>query len=117
MGRDFFQLHELFDSLAANLSEHVDELAERATALGGMAMGTARIAAKHSRLPEFPTDISEGMDHVSCLAERYSSFGATLRAGIDQATELEDMDTADLFTEVSRDIDKHLWFLEAHLQQ
>ncbi len=31
-------------------------------------------------------------------------------------SELGDMDSADMFTEISRSIDKHLWFVEAHLQ-
>ena len=33
-----------------------------------------------------------------------------------EADELGDLDTADLFTEVSRGMDKWLWFVEAHLQ-
>ena len=33
-----------------------------------------------------------------------------------QITTLDDADTADLFTEVSRGIDKWLWFVEAHSQ-
>jgi starvation-inducible DNA-binding protein len=40
----------------------------------------------------------------------------TARRAIEQNNELGDLDTADLFTEVSRGIDKWLWFVEAHLQ-
>lgn len=115
-GKDFFQLHELFDTIAENVEGHVDTLAERATTLGGMAMGTARMSAANSRLSEYPTDITEGMEHVACLVERYASYAATTRAAVDAADELEDPSTADLFTDISRDIDQHLWFLEAHLQ-
>ena len=56
------------------------------------------------------------MDTVAAVADRLAAYGALAREGIDKATELEDMDTADLFTDVSRTIDKHLWFVEAHLQ-
>lgn len=115
-GRDFYQLHELFDELAANLSGHVDSIAERATSLGGLAMGTARMAAENSRLPEYPTDITESMQHVECLAERYATTANGLRAAIDQAADLDDQVTSDLFTAILQDVDKHLWFLEAHLQ-
>ncbi len=115
-GRDFFQLHELFDKLATGLTEHVDTIAERATALGGTALGTTRMAAAASRLPEYP-EIVEGLESVAALAERYGKLAASTRAAIDAATELGDADTADLFTEVSRDLDKSLWFLEAHLQE
>ena len=115
-GKDFFQLHELFDTLAANVLEHVDEIAERATALGGYATGTARMAAANSTLPEYPTDAIDGPEHVRALVERYASYAASTRKAIDTATEAEDQSTADMFTEISRQTDKDLWFLEAHLQ-
>ncbi len=115
-GKHFIGLHELFDDFAEGLEDYVDKVAERVTALGGIAMGTARMAAQSSQLEEYPTDITDGMAHVKALSERYSALGAMIRAGIDQAGELDDKDTADLFTELSRDLDKWLWFLEAHLQ-
>jgi starvation-inducible DNA-binding protein len=115
-GPNFFQLHELLDTLAANLLEHIDTIAERATALGGLATGTARMAASASRVPEWPLETTRDMDVVSCMVERYANVAASTRRAIDAAEDLGDADTADLFTEVSRDLDKHLWFLEAHVQ-
>jgi starvation-inducible DNA-binding protein len=114
-GRDFYQLHLLFDEMATELEGYIDTVAERITALGGTAMGTARIAAARSILPEYPYDIVEGMEHVTALAERYAPYAAHLRAAIDSTGDAGDADTADLYTEISRDIDKRLWFLEAHL--
>ena len=113
---DFYQLHEFFDDLAEELLGFVDEIAERVTALGGTATGTARMAAAASRLPEYGLNLVDGRDHVEALAERYAAFAATTRAGIDTATDCGDQSTADLLTEVSRAVDKSLWFLEAHLQ-
>lgn len=115
-GLDFIQLHELFDALAASLVEHVDLIAERATTLGGTALGTARMAAASSSLPEYPVEVVDGAGHVAALADRFGIFAASLREAIDVAEGHDDKDTADLFTEVSRSVDKHLWFLEAHLQ-
>jgi len=115
-GTDFIQLHELFDEIATAVLPHVDLIAERATTLGGTALGTARMAAGTSSLAEYPEDAVDGMAHVRALADRYGAFAKSARAAIDTADDLGDQDTADLFTEVSRDIDKHLWFLEAHLQ-
>jgi starvation-inducible DNA-binding protein len=115
-GLQFFQLHELFDKLAAELLDHVDTIAERSTTLGGTALGTARMAAANSRLPEYSIDIVTGRDSVEALVERYAELAATTRAAIDRSDELGDIDTSDLFTGVSRGLDKSLWFLEAHLQ-
>jgi starvation-inducible DNA-binding protein len=115
-GAQFFQLHELFDKLAGELLEHVDTIAERATTLGGTALGTARMAAAKSRLPEYSAETIGGRESVEALVQRYAELAASTRAAIDRSDELEDADTADIFTGVSRGLDKSLWFLEAHLQ-
>ncbi|HSM84378.1 MAG TPA: DNA starvation/stationary phase protection protein Dps [Nodosilinea sp.] len=114
-GMDFLQLHELFDELAGELEGYVDMVAERVTALGGTAMGTARVAASSSILPEYPFDAIDGAEHVTALAERFAAYGKHVRGAIDTTDELGDADTADLYTEISRTIDMRLWFLEAHL--
>ena len=115
-GSDFIQLHELYDLIAESVLEYVDTIAERATALGGLALGTARLAAASSTLDEYPLDAVAGMDTVAAIADRLGAYGASVRAAIEAALELDDQDTADLFIEVSRTIDKHLWFVEAHQQ-
>ncbi len=114
-GMDFYQLHELFDEIAGELEEYVDMVAERVTALGGTALGTARIAASESILPEYNLDAVGGADHVTALADRFGTYAQHVREAIDSTEELGDADTADLYTEISRTIDKRLWFLEAHL--
>lgn len=116
-GMDFLQLHELFDEIAGELEEYVDMVAERVTALGGTALGTARIAAAESILPEYPLDAIDGIEHVTALAERFAAYGKHVREAIDTTDDLGDADTADLYTEISRTIDMRLWFLEAHLVQ
>jgi starvation-inducible DNA-binding protein len=100
----------------AALSAYVDLIAERATALGGMAPGTVRMSARVSRLSEYPLDPAGSSEHAETLAERFAALAATTRSAIDAAEHLGDAGTADLLTEVSRGLDKSLWFLEAHLQ-
>ncbi len=115
-GMDFYQLHEMFDEIATEIEEYIDMFAERITALGGYAFGTARMAAEHSILSEYPVDILDGKDHVTALADRFAPYAKHLRLAIARTADLSDADTSDLYTEVSRTIDKRLWFLEAHLQ-
>src|SRR5246127_3130485 len=111
-GPGFIALHELFDQVAEHVEDHVDELAERVTALGGTARGTLAAAARATTLRPYPEDISEGLAHVDALSASLAAFGAKVRAGIDTAARLGDADTADLLTGISRETDKDLWFLE-----
>lgn len=116
-GMNFIALHELFDQLAEGVLEYVDMIAERATALGGYAAGTARMAAENSQLPAFPQgDVLDGRNMVKAIVERYSAFGEAARQAIDTADKAGDQATADLYTEIVRGVDKNLYFLEAHLQ-
>ena len=114
-GTEFSALHVLFDTLAGEVSAHVDEIAERLTALGGFAFGTVRMAAAHSKLPEMDVELTSGPEYVKALADRYGLVANSTRKAIDTTDEAGDANTADLFTGISRDLDKRLWFLEAHL--
>jgi starvation-inducible DNA-binding protein len=116
-GAQFYALHELFDKLAEELEGYVDLIAERATALGGQAQGTVRLSAANSQLVEFPPEVTDSLPTVEALAERYAALAACTRKAIEAADSQGDADTTDLFTEVSRGLDKALWFLEAHLQE
>lgn len=115
-GPSFIALHELFDDIAENIEEHIDTLAERVTALGGTAEGVLATVAKRTSLDPYPPDITDGLAHVDALASALATFGRNTRKAIDESGKLGDADTADLFTGISRDADKYLWFLEAHLQ-
>jgi starvation-inducible DNA-binding protein len=115
-GPNFIALHELFDQVNEAVEDYVDDIAERAVQLGGEAEGTARVVVKRSMLTEYPAKAADGRGHVEALSSALAAFGRSARQAIDQANKLGDLDTADLFTEVSRGIDKWLWFVEAHLQ-
>jgi starvation-inducible DNA-binding protein len=115
-GPSFIGLHKLFDEVDEAVESYVDMIAERIVQLGGIAEGTARVAASRSQLEEYPLTIGDGLAHIDALARALSTFGQEARNTINEADELEDADTADLFTEISRGIDKWLWFVEAHSQ-
>ena len=115
-GIHFIGLHELFDQVATAAEAHADLIAERITALGGTALGTARVVAQNSSLSEYPLEIFDGTSHVDALSTAMAEFGKNVRKNINDTDDLGDKDTADLLTEVSREIDKLLWFVEAHIQ-
>jgi starvation-inducible DNA-binding protein len=115
-GPNFIALHELFDKISGVLLEQIDDIAERITSLGGTAQGTVAVAAKRSKLKNYPLNITSGKVHLSYLSTQLAVYGKAVRAAIDATAQVGDADTADLLTGISRDADKYLWFLEAHLQ-
>jgi len=115
-GKDYFQLHTLFDELAGELDNYIDTLAERIAALGGTVNGTNRQSAQNSILPDYPTALTSGEDHLSTLSTHYAIFGKHLRDHISIMESIGDLGSMDIYTELSLLIDKRLWFLESHLQ-
>lgn len=112
-GPSFVVLHELFDRVNEAVEGYVDDLAERMVQLGGYADGSVRTVAATSKLEPYPRVIGT-TENVEALSSAIASFGKLARAAIDAADEAGDKDTADLFTEVSRGVDKWLWMVEAH---
>jgi starvation-inducible DNA-binding protein len=115
-GPNFIALHELFDKVNEAVKNYADLIAERIVQLGGVAEGTVRVVAAKSALIDYPLALSSGEEHVAALSDSLSQFGRTVRIGIEEMSELEDADSEDILTEVSRGIDKWLWFVEAHQQ-
>ncbi|GDY10619.1 MAG: DNA starvation/stationary phase protection protein Dps [Planctomycetota bacterium] len=114
-GPNFIALHELFDTVSADAAAFADSVAERITALGGQAEGTINVVGRRTTLRAYPVEIVAGRDHVEALSTSMAVVGKSIRSSIDRAVELGDADTADLFTEISRGLDKKLWFVESHL--
>ena len=115
-GPHFIALHELFDRVAEHAEEHVDELAERITILGGTAQGTLRAVSVGTSLKAWPEKAVSGREHVEALANAIAQFGKATHAAIQEADDLDDKVTADLFNDITATTDKDLWFVEAHLQ-
>lgn len=116
-GRGFIGVHELLDEVATHLRDAGDMMAERAVILGGLAQGTLETVSNGSNVEPYPTDIVDVQDHVVALTERFMAYGSKLRDAIDQADDVDDDDTEDLFTEVSRIVDKDAWFIGANVER
>jgi starvation-inducible DNA-binding protein len=114
-GQDFAPLQALFATMANELEAYADLVAERIAVLGGVARGTTHTAAMQSKLTEYPDAIIDGRAHVVALAERFAQYAATMRGDIALAADVEDADSAAVYTDISRGVDKRLWVLEAHL--
>jgi starvation-inducible DNA-binding protein len=115
-GPNFIGLHKLFDEIYEDVGEYVDLIAERVVQLGGIAEGTVRFAGQRSSLSEYPLVLTTGEEHVAALSDVLAQFSARAREAIDELEENEDPDSMDILTEVSRGVEKWLWFVEAHQQ-
>jgi starvation-inducible DNA-binding protein len=114
-GPSTIALHKLFDEVVDAAEEYMDLLAARIVQLGGTAEGMIQVATTRTGLKAYPLALTEERDHVEALSSALAAYGKGVRRAIDQTDELGDRDTADIFTEVSRGVDKYLWFVEAHL--
>jgi starvation-inducible DNA-binding protein len=115
-GPHFMALRELFDKVAQGVEEYANQIAEHIVQLGGVAEGTAQAVARRTSLGEFRLSTAEGNGHIDALMATLAAFGKHARYASEQASELKDADTAAIFTEIARGIDKWLWFVETSQQ-
>lgn len=113
-GPNFIGLHELFDQVAASAAKYKDDIAERAVMLGGVAVGTAQAVVERTTLAPYPVEAQDWRSHVDCVSSALAKFGTALRQGIEDADELDDAVTSDLLTGIAHEVDKYMWFVEAH---
>jgi starvation-inducible DNA-binding protein len=116
-GHAFVQLRALFETIAGELDTYMDRLAARITVLGGVVQGTARTAVTQSTLPEYPGDLVTGDAHVLAVTERVAHYATAIRAALEQATNVEDGSTTNIYIKISCGIETQLSLLETYLYQ
>jgi len=115
-GMEFIALHKLFDELVEVVEEQSDTVGERITTLGGTANGTIQGIVNHSLLNTMPAEIFDARDILHKLVENFAILAQHTRENIRKTEELGDIATGDLYIQLTRELDKKRWFLEAHLQ-
>ena len=115
-GPYFMALRELFDKVSQGVEEYANLIAEHIVQLGGRAEGTAQAVARRSSFDEYWLSTANGQGYINTLSTTLIAYGKHARYASEQATLLQDTDTADIFTEIARGIDKWLWFVETSQQ-
>lgn len=116
-GPQFIAVHLMLDGFRTEQDEWVDTIAERIVQLGGIAHGTTQAVTAASKLSPYPTTAVAIPEHLESLIERSVQFAHAIVENTEDAAQAGDADTADILTQVSRALEKQLWFLEAHLPQ
>ncbi|HEX8299225.1 MAG TPA: DNA starvation/stationary phase protection protein Dps [Rubricoccaceae bacterium] len=116
-GRDFYQLHLLYDELAEKLEEPLDLVAERIVLLGGYAHGTVRMAAATSGISPWPGPDDADPSFLMTLADRWAEYARHIREADEKADEIGDPATVNLYDEITNIADRGLWFIEGHMQR
>ncbi len=117
VGPQFRSLHELFEEHYKELADDIDEIAERARALGVKAHGTMAEFTRHARLEEDP-GYPEAMTMVANLVSDHSAVIKQLRTDIDRCQDdYHDAGTADFLTGLMEKHEKATWMLRAYLEK
>ncbi len=114
-GPVFYQLHKFFEALYEELDQSMDEVAERARSLDGLAAGSMREFLKLSRLSESPDTLSAQQMIEALLADN-EAVVKNLRGDIEKMGKLDDVGTEDFLTGLLEQHEKAAWMLRAHLR-
>ena len=115
-GPQFNDLHKFFQSLYEALDEVVDEVAERARALGGRAAGSLEEFRATARLGEKPGAVPPARDMLATLLADHEALIRTLREDVDTVTDrYRDVGTADFLTGLLEKHEKTAWMLRSFL--
>lgn len=116
-GPDFQELHKFFESQYEELEAIVDEVAERAKALGGNALGTLQEFSQKTRLKEAPGESPDAKRMIANLLADHESVIRALREDLAACGEkFGDAGTSDFLTGLMEKHEKTAWMLRAYLQ-
>jgi len=116
LGPQFNDLHKFFQEQYTELSEFVDDTAERARSLGGWAFGTLQEFTQHARLKEHPDQYPNAREMIANLLADHESIIRQLRVDLESAEKQHDMGTNDFLIGLMAKHEKMAWMLRAFLQ-
>jgi starvation-inducible DNA-binding protein len=117
VGPQFHDVHRFLELQYEELSEIVDEVAERTRALGGWALGTLQEFLQHTRLSEHPEQYPDARTMLANLLADHEAVIRTLRQDIEASvSKYHDMGTSNFLTELMGRHEKMAWMLRAFLE-
>lgn len=115
-GRDFSELHALFEAQYTQMEAAIDEYAERVRQVGGLTMGTMREFLECATLKEEPGIFPDARTMAANLLADHEAVIRALREDVDVSAEkFGDLGTSDLLTGKMQEHEKMAWMLRAYL--
>ncbi len=112
VGRNFRSVHLQLDELTTAAREFVDDVAERANAIGVSPNGKAKTVEESSGLPEYPDNWQTTDLTVDKIVEILDRLIQRMRVRIDE-TDKSDLVTQDLLIEITQELEKQHWMWQA----
>jgi starvation-inducible DNA-binding protein len=113
VGPQFNDLHKFFEAQYDELDRVIDEVAERARALGGNALGTLTEFLQHTRLKEQPDKYPDAKAMLAALLADHEALIQNLRADAERANQQGDAGTNDFLVGLMEQHEKMAWMLRA----
>jgi starvation-inducible DNA-binding protein len=116
VGPQFMTLHKLWDKQYQTIEQEIDQVAERARALGGYPVGTAAGFLRHANVKEHPGRVSSATESVVALVDDHELVVRTFRAAIETCEQANDRGTADFFTKLVQAHEEMAWMLRSFIE-
>lgn len=116
-GPDFSELHALFQTHYEQLGEVIDDVAERARALDGIAAGSIQEYLELTRLEEEPAQRYDARGMITALLADHEAIVRSLRRDLHTCSnEHGDEGTTDFLTGLMQTHEKMAWMLRVYLR-
>ncbi|CAM4375698.1 Dps family protein [Saccharibacillus endophyticus] len=113
-GENFYTLHVKFEELYNEVTEKMDEVAERMLTIKASPAATMKEYLELSTIQE----AAGGEDYrtmVQTLIEDFATVAEEMQEGLELAEEAHDQATSDMLIAMKQDLEKHMWMLRSFL--
>lgn len=118
VGERFNDLHKFFEAQYEELNDSIDDVAERARALGGKSVATLAEFVEMSRLDEAPGKYPDANGMIADLLADHETVIRNLRKDVDDTNEKHgDTGTSDFLTGLMEGHEKMAWMLRSFLDK
>jgi len=113
-GENFYTLHVKFEELYNEVTEKMDEVAERMLTIKASPAATMKEYLELSTIQE-ATGGEDYRTMVQTIIEDFATVAEEMQEGLELAEEAHDQATSDMLIAMKQDLEKHMWMLRSFL--